>query len=321
MPISHWGRFEPGPELNWSISLTLGEYNKFSDFTSSIPTLYFLDICLVNVAKLRSASLTKDQRKVNWFNRLRDLDRPQHSFSYLLALMERVSNSRDLLSDEKLEQEIKKDMASLRRFFKKARVFEQDDYVVDYLRKLRRAPVEINRDRYLKFLDLMNSKFKLMNPVKKEERLEKVIEIVDEADLCGISRQHPVVLTAMACVYENPDARNLMNFKFEPAKYKAENVLSDIVAIQRFAEFKLKIYSEIPRGGKYLFSEFLTDDDGLAGISKLFTAKSLKVEDDNEESQLEFIFSINIDLLLKEADFVEVENVIFEIKNHSSIVV
>lgn len=317
MPISHSGRFEPGPDLNWSISLTLSEYNKLSDFTSNIATFYFLDLCVVNIAKLKNVSITKDRRKVGWLKRLRDLDRPQHSFSYLLALMERVSNSRDELSDENLEREILSDMDYLRRFFKKARVVEPNSYVVNYLRKLRRAPVELDRDRYLKFLNSMNGDFRLMNSVGREVRFEKAAEIMSEADSCGVSRQHPVVLIALACLYGNLDAKGLMKFKLEPAQYNAENVLSDIVAIQRFAEFKIEVCRDIPQAGKCLLSDFLTDDKGLSGIYKLFKAKSLKVEDNDDTSQIEFSFEVNMGALLSEADFDEINNVISEISRQS----
>jgi hypothetical protein len=78
--------------------------NMMREWYLSVPTLYMLDICVVSATKLKSSSLEANPRKAKLIDQLRELDRPQHSFSYLFALMEKVSDSRGIDTDDELEE-------------------------------------------------------------------------------------------------------------------------------------------------------------------------------------------------------------------------
>jgi len=281
--------FHRGPQMTVQMQLTPEQYAAMKEWSASIPTLHFLDICVVNAAKLSAAALQNDTRKASYVSRLQSLDRPQHCFSYLCALIEKVSDTRGSTSDAELEEQVLNDMAALRAFFKNARVYEPDDFVISYLRELRCAPHELARPSYLSFLETINNQSGLKDPVAPALRFQKAVEILGDADALSISRQHPVVLLTLACLYGNQAARKLMKFKADPQKFNAENALADIMAISRFASLKLEIEHIGRQGGGYMRSEFLTDDDGLVGVFKCFEAKAVRHEQkgDAYESRIE----------------------------------
>jgi len=95
-------------------------------------------------------------------------------------------------------------------------------------------------------------------------------DLLNEADALGISRQHPLVTLILACLYGNSAAKKLMKFKENSASFCAENALADIMAISRFAQLKLQIEFLGRQGGKFLRSDFVTDDDGLTEVFRCF---------------------------------------------------
>lgn len=291
--------FHRGPQMTVRMTLTPEQYSAFKEWAASIPTLYFLDICVVSATKLPDAALDRDARKKLLVANLRGLDRPQHSFSYLFALIEKVSDLRGEASDTELEEQVLGDVAALRTFFKNARVHEPDDFVINYLRDLRRVPHELARPNYLSFLETINNRFTLKDPVPPVLRLRKAEEIFKEADALSIARQHPVALLALACLYGNLSAKKLMKFKVNPEKFNAENVLADIMAISRFANLKLEIEHMGRQGiANYLRSEFITDDDGLIGVLRCFEAKTVKSEEKDGVYETQFDVSVNLEHLL-----------------------
>ena len=135
--------FHRGPQITFQMELTPEQYAALQEWSASVPTLYFLDICVVNATKLSDAAIEKDARKEKCIAHLRGLDRHQHSFSYLCALIEKVSDSRGATSDVDLEKQVLGDVAALRMFFKNARVHEPDEFLISYLRELRGAVLSI----------------------------------------------------------------------------------------------------------------------------------------------------------------------------------
>ncbi|WP_020559797.1 hypothetical protein [Thiofilum flexile] len=268
--------------------------------------LYMLDICVVSATKLTSTSLEKNPRKVALLNRLRELDRPNNSFSYLFALMEKVSDSRGIDTDEELEKKILSDLASMRIFFTKAHIYEPDDFILRSLRVLRGNPIEEKRSHYLDFLKALNDHFKLGSPVAYKQRLKIAEEIIEQANCFNFSRQHLVVFIGLACLYGNPAAKKLMKFKGDPKKFDAENVLADIMLITRFASIKLEI-EQIGRdwSGRYLRSEFITDDNGLIDIIRCFTPKLVKHIDKYNGLETQITMNVKLKDLLTDIEIEE----------------
>ncbi|HEV7286733.1 MAG TPA: hypothetical protein VGN75_17920 [Kaistia sp.] len=291
--------FHRQPQITLQMKLTSEQYAALKEWSESVPTLYFLDICVVNATKLSGIALERDARKAKLIDHLRDLDRPQHSFSYLFALIEKVSDSQGSLSDAELEKQVLADVAALRAFFKDAHVQEPDNFLVTYLRELRRVPPELMRPHYLKFLETANNQFALQNPVSPMLRFRRAEEILKEADALSVARQHPVVLLTLACLYGNTSAKKLMKFKADAENFNAENALADIMAISRFARFKLEI-EHLGRQGsaKYFRSEFITDDDGLLGVLKCFEAQAVKFEEKGDAHETRIDISVNLEQLL-----------------------
>lgn len=271
------------------------------EWSLRIPTLYMLDICAVSATKLTSASLEENPRKANLVNYLRELDRPNNCFSYIFALMEKVSDSRGLDTDEELERKILSDLESMRKFFKSARVYEPDEFILNFLKELRGTPIEEKRAEYLRFLMVLNETFELYNPVSPAKRFSFAEKIIEQTSHFNFSRQHPIVVISLACLYGNPAAKKIMKFKADANRFDAENVLADIMLISRFAGLKLEI-EQLGRNGNggYLRSSFITDDNGLIDIMKCFTPKVVKHIDKDDGRETHTTMTVKLKDLLTE---------------------
>lgn len=290
--------FRRGPEITVSMRLPADQLAVMQKWAALVPTMYFLDICAVNATKVSAVAMQNDKRKADYITHLQSLDEPQHCFSYLCALIEKVSDTRGSLTDAKLEEQVLIDLAAVRAFFKNAIVIEPDDFVIDYLRDLRRIPYELARPNYLKFLEIMNSQLELRDPVKPALKFQKATQILKEADALSISRHHPVVLITLACLYGHNSSKWLMKFKADSQKFNAENALADIMTIQRFASIKLEVEDMGRRGGRYKRLEYLTNDDGLAGVFRCFEAKAVTQEQKGDIFETRFEITINLKELL-----------------------
>jgi hypothetical protein len=292
------------------MELTPEQYAFLVEWSESIPTLYFLDICAVGATKLSDADLEKNTRKARRVDHLRRLDQPQNSFSYLCALMEKVSDSRGKISDAELEEQILGDISALRAFFKNACVYEPDEFIIEFLRELRGRAIEVNRPDYLSFIEAVNNRFGLKDPVSPPLRLKKAKVLLDEADVLSISRQHPIVTITLACLYGNLAAKKIMKFKANQEKFDAENALADIMAIPRFLQLKLQIEHMGRQGGRYLRSNFITDDDGLSVLLRCFEPKTVKHEEKNEARETQLTFSVSLRNILTEIKSDEYEQLL-----------
>ncbi|MGW5961059.1 hypothetical protein ACWFOD_24790, partial [Methylorubrum thiocyanatum] len=291
--------FRRGHRLQLQMEVTPEQFAVFKEWSASVPTLYFLDICVVSATKQSQSVAEDNSSKSAIVQRLRNLDRPQHSFSYLLALMEKVSDTRSSLSSADLEGQILGDVAALRHFFKNARVQETDDFLINYTRELRTLPPELSRPNYLRYLEAANGRFSLKDPVAPALRLQKAKQLLETADAMSVQRQHPVVLLALACLYGNRSAKKMMKFKADPNQFNAENALADISVIGRFASFKLQI-EQGGRSGKggFFRSEFVTADDGLSRILPCFEAQVIRQEETGGEHRTFFKLNVDFERLL-----------------------
>lgn len=267
-------------------------------WSDEVPTLNFLDICAANVVKLSRETLEQDARKANLVDRLRRLDRPQNSFSYLLALIEKVNDPRSRMTDRELEAQIRADVAAVRTFFTHARVIEQDDFLNGYARALRGKQHELSQDAYLQFLELVNDRFKLGNPTAMTRRLQMAEAIVKEADALSIARSHPVVLVVLGSLYGNVAAKKVLKFKADVARFEPENALADIMVISRFIPRKLEI-EQMAREGRAPFArcDVITDDTGLAGILRCFEGEAVRSEERGSTHRTHITVSVKTDQL------------------------
>ncbi len=293
--------FRRGPQITLTFEASPEQNALMRRWSDAIPTLYFLDICVANITKRPRKEVEGDARKAALFDRLKELDKQQNSFSYLLALVEKVSDSRGELADAELEEQIRRDAAALRAFFVNARVVEQDEFLAGYVRTLRRKPHELSQDAYIQFLQAANDRFVLGNPVARPLRLQKAEEILKVADALSIARQHPVVLVTIGCLYGNASARKVMKFKAGAARFDAENALADIMIISRFLPLKLE-FEQLGREGKvgFLRSHFLTDDDGLTNIMRCFEGEAVKSESQGDVHRTHIRVTVNLESLFPE---------------------
>lgn len=293
--------FRRGPQITLTFRSSPELISFMQQWSNAVPTLYFMDICATNVTKLSPEAVKRDARKGALVDRLKQLDKPQNSFSYLLALAEKVNDSSGKLSDTELREQILLDVAALRAFFVNARVVEPDEFLVGYAQTLRGTPHELSQPAYIQFLKVANDQFALGNAVAQPLRLQKAEEILKEADALSIARQHPVVLLTLACLYGNVSAKKVMKFRADPGRFDAANALADIMVIGRFLPRKLEI-EQLGREGKTSFvrSDFVTDDDGLAGILRCFEGEAVTSQQKGELHQTQTRVTIKFELLFPE---------------------
>lgn len=299
--------FRRGQQITLQLSLTREQYSALAEWAASIPTLYFLDICVVGATKLTDNALETNPRKSKLVSHLRELDRPQNCFSYLCALMEKVSDSRGRITDAELEKQLISDLSALRDFFKNASVYESDEFIISFLRELRGSAIEVKRPNYLELLEAANGRFALKDSTSPRLRLEKAKNIVNEAESLKISKQHPVVITVLACLYGNSAAKNLMKFKADPDRFEAENALADIMAISRFSAIKLQIEYLGRNGGRFLRSDFITDDNGLSELIKCYKPSFVKHKDTGGGRETQLSFDVDLKRILTEIQADEYE--------------
>lgn len=303
--------FTAGRSITLQMQLTPDQLSMMRQWSRMIPTLYMLDICVVSATKLTNESLENNPRKTKLVNYLRELDAPNNCFSYLFALMEKVSDSRGIDTEEELEKKILSDLSSLRTFFKNAKIYEPDEFVLNFLKELRGAPIENKRHEYLSFINDLNGTFNLSNPISPKQRLKIAEKIIGRATTLNIVRQHPVVVIGLACLYGNLAAKRLMKFSSDSKKFDPENVLADIMLINRFAGVKLEIEQMGRNGsGRYLRNEFITDDVGLIEILKCFTPTYVKHTDRHDGRETQTTMTVKLKDLLTDINDDELENII-----------
>jgi hypothetical protein len=295
--------FHSSPQISFQMEVTPEQHAMLKAWSEMVPTLHFMDICVVSATKLSDALIEQNPRKAAWIEHLRERDRPQHAFSYLLALIEKTSDLRSPLSDEELEEQVLKDVASLRSFFRNGRVIESDEFLVGYLRNLRRVPHELLQPAYLDLLAAANNKFALRETVAPRFRLKTAQDVVREADRLSIPRQHPVVLITLACLYGNASAKKVMKFKAKASEFVAQNTLSDIMVISRFLPLKVEIEDSARRGtAPYPRTAFITDDSGLQGILKCFEPKSVRQSDKGDQQEFRTDVTVKFAELLTDVE-------------------
>jgi len=273
--------FVSGRSISVKMELTPEQQSMMREWSLSIPTLYMLDICVVSATKLTNASLKENPRKAK----------------------EKVSDSRGLDTDEELERKILSDLESMKKFFTSARIYESDEFILGFLKKLRGNPIEEKRADYLDFLRALNDQFELCNPISPAKRFKTAEKIIEQAGHFNLSRHHPIVAIGLASLYGNPAAKKLMKFKADPQKFDAENALADVMLITRFAGIKLEI-EQLGRDGVggYLRSNFITDDNGLIEIIKCFTPQVVKHIDNHDGRKTHTTMTVKLKYLLTDIE-------------------
>lgn len=251
-------------------------------------TMHFLDICALDVTKRTEAELATDSSKVAMAARLRELDLPTNRFSCLLALMEKTSDTRSSQSDEELQAQIVGDVEQMRRFFDQATDGEPSGYVEKYIRQLRKVPAELARPTYLTFLKSANDgRFGLHQMIAKRKRLKIASTLLELADSLEISRQHPIVVVTLACLYGNGSAREVLKFTPKRESYPAENVLADLMAIGRFLGKKLELEEDYKLGlTSFRHVTYITRDKGLEEVMSCFHGEALTIQDADSHQEV-----------------------------------
>ncbi|RYF20521.1 MAG: hypothetical protein EOO77_07855 [Oxalobacteraceae bacterium] len=277
MIISREQRFRRSPQITFTAQLKPREAAALRKWSQRVPTIYFLDIMMVDAAKRSLTKGLRDAHKGERVIRLRRLDKPGNAFSYLLAMLEKASDPREKLTRDELADKIRRDTAALTKFTRRARFYEPPELVEQCLRDIQGSDIESMTPRYIEFLNAMNTRLNLGDKVKVGLRFAKAVEIFAEADALDVPRGHPIVLVTLGCLYGNDDARGILKFGHRATKpFDPVNVLADIMLIRRFVEKKVEIEDMGRRGlSPFLRAELVTDDKSLACLVPFFEATAV----------------------------------------------
>jgi hypothetical protein len=262
-------------------------------WSAMVPTVFFLDICSISHIKTyEQIKGFKDIPHEKSVTALQELDLPHNGISYLPALMEKASDQRSKFSKEGFIEEAKRDWTAMRTFFKSARVVEPFEFIEAYATELFGTHPEQKLPEYLEFLRSAND-MGLHNSVATPKRLETAAMLCAKADGLGIFRAHPIVLTAIACVYGCLPAKSVVKFTPKPENFRPGNAAGDILLIQRVGG---KLWHAIQaagiQGGPFARSIFITADSPLYQLFSYFLVKSVKTQDTEEGSTDEFSFDV-----------------------------
>ena len=240
------------------------------------PTLHFLDVCAISHIKTHLKKSPDPSAPVREsIAELIKLDKPGDGISYLAAFLEIISNIDKPRTDEDLVAEVSHDIAAMQQFFTKAIVYEKDLITPAMILELKGEHPEELGPVYHEFLKCVNA-MGLHDKPPAHKRLKLVADICSKAQSLGILKNHPVVITSIACVYSFVPAFRVMKLKRDPEEFDASNALGDIQLIQRVANFSsmiLNVWNTYKKG--YARTRFFTDDRYLRLLLDCFTVTNV----------------------------------------------
>jgi hypothetical protein len=262
-------------------------------WSSMVPTLFFLDICSISHIKTyEQIKGFKDVHHEKSITALQELDLPHNGVSYLPALMEKASDQRSIFSTEGFIDEANRDWNAMRTFFKSARVVEPMEFIEAYATDLFGTHPEQKLPEYLEFLQFANE-MGLHNSVATAKRLKTAAVLCAKADELGIFKGHPIVLATIACVYGCLPAKLVMKFTPKPENFKPGNALGDILLIQRVGGKLTHAIQEAGiQRGPFVRSIFITADSPLQQLFSYFFVKSVSTVNTEEGSTDEFSIDV-----------------------------
>ncbi|WP_217565091.1 hypothetical protein [Vibrio cholerae] len=264
----------------------------FNVWNDMIPTLYFLDICTISNIKKQLS----DVNSVNGYlspndSLLKKIDISHNGISYLVALIEKVSDQNCASTVELLKEEAGRDIEAINSYFNNAKLYETFEFVEIFIENLFGKHIETLGEQYHKFLNKMNLKG-IYNSPPKNKRLDFVEELLIEADALNIDRTHPVVMATISCVYGCVSAKKVMKFKKKQESFNSSNALGDIMVLQRVGEFTHEI-DALARTGKGLYyrTGFITDDRHLKEFYNFFFVNDVQKKELENSTVKKFTFS------------------------------
>jgi len=199
------------------------------DWSDIIPTIYFLDVCTISNIKKQLSDNGKGYLSPN-LNFLKKIDLSHNGLSYFPALMERVSDQKNIPTIEHLKEEANRDVNAIDKYFKNAKLVEPIEFIYEFIEELCGSHIEILGEQYHSYLNKINS-MGVADAKSRKERLKFAQQIFHVANELEIPSSHPVVISSIACVYGCISAKKVMKFKKKKSAFNSSNALGDIMSI------------------------------------------------------------------------------------------
>ncbi len=263
-------------------------------WSQTIPTLFFLDICTIShIKKSLAFGSNGEFLETKLLASLRNNDLPHNGISYLPALIEKASDANSKLCEEWLKQEVVRDLTALKEFFKQARVEETIEIVTDYISNLKGIHPELLGHNYLEFLSFVNG-MRVFNTIERTKRFKVAQTICKKAASLDIYKGHPLILASLACIYGCVAAKKVLKFKADPAKFNPSNALGDVQTIQRIGQLTRLIEKNKTN---YIRTQFVTDDRHLQDFYKFFFINEVISEEGDDFTATKYEMTIQANML------------------------
>lgn len=273
-----------------------GEFSKevldaLASWDKLIPTLYFLDICVISHIKDFQAGVDLSEHKQQIIAQISRIDLAHNGISYLAALVEKASDQMNLMTTEELITQANLDIFAIQRFFKEARLIEMPRFIHEFIRSLKGEHPELLGSSYHMFLQFANASG-IHNTAAPSKRISVAKMLCEKAVELGIPKQHPVVLTTLACVYGSIPAKKVMKLKQNPREFNSSNALGDILFAQRFGKYRQAIEAVSSLEGRFVRSDFVTSDQYLQTFISYFDFQEVLTQDSDDSSTDQFTVAI-----------------------------
>lgn len=268
-----------------------------------IKKIYLLDRNAISEIK-KSA----DGVKVNLerLKKLKSLDKNNNFISGLLSIRE--GQSKRLESCDQIESLIDKDLPYLKSFYTKART--DGDFFIQNKQFTGECfghteGKELNWDIYIKFIKYVQSI--LYQPIKRVNRLEYAKNIILKSKSIGVPKGHLIVICALASLYGNQSAINILKSKLNMSAQEADeaayNSLSDLICLTRV------LFVQVQVGHQYLV-KFLTFDIALSDFLKSIKINWFSAIAKGDESgvSMNTTFSQNLFSEIKSEEYEKLSN-------------
>lgn len=231
---------------------------------------YFLDRCVLIVIRDYISNAQKSTNRIinERISNLIKLDRDDAIVSIMPALME--GNIKFKNNKELWRQNIESELVNIQKFFKQAELHPSPENW-ENIQKLYNAEHENSFDNCCRFLKQI-SMF-LYQPVssrKYREYEERILSIAEDNNI--LSSVH-VILCALAVLYKNIDACNVLKLKQNYSDDEIYNSANDIFIISRTISMSSMVYIEY----RNVNIEFITYDIALQSLYKYLIPINMRV--------------------------------------------
>ena len=253
------------PRLQSSPGLLLPQHD-------GLENLFLLDRNAVSLILRHSrATIIRGGTEYRHIRQLERLDKRGNLISLFASTLEGINPKKETITSDYRIRCLRDEINAVKNFYKKART--DADFLSSRASILSSCDMFDSFPRCMHFLCEASSL--LYQPVSSTTYDTVCHDILEIAKICDIPKGHPVVMCALACLYGNEDARDMLKFKKNYSFSTAYNAMSDITTILFTASTNELMRSQHSSNSKIHFFSF---DKALIKIFNSFVTSGFHAE-------------------------------------------